>query len=152
MVRELTSRYQALFIVNDHADIALAVDADGVHLGQDDLPLAVARRIMGDRIIGISTHALSEAVAAARGGADYIGFGPIFPTATKDAGNPQGPGALRPIIAAVRIPVIAIGGIAPGNAASVAVAGCRHVAVSSGIVTGDVVGNVKALTASLGCS
>lgn len=88
-LRELTLRSGATLIVNDHADIALAVGADGVHLGQDDLPLKEARRIMGSRIVGISTHSLEEAVAAEAGGADYIGFGPVFQTVTKDAGPAQ---------------------------------------------------------------
>ncbi len=81
----------ALFILNDHADIAAAVGADGVHLGQDDLPIAVARRILGpEALIGISTHNLDQARAAQSAGADYIGFGPVYRTATKDAGAVQG--------------------------------------------------------------
>ncbi|MGE5751356.1 MAG: thiamine phosphate synthase, partial [Nitrospirota bacterium] len=75
----------ALFIVNDHADIALAVDADGVHLGQDDLPIEHARNLLGSgKLIGISTHSPDQAKAAKAGGADYIGFGPVFRTSTKD--------------------------------------------------------------------
>src|SRR5512141_1778009 len=83
-LRELTLRIGAMLIINDHADIALAVDADGVHLGQDDLPLEDARKIMGKKIVGISTHTLEEAKQADEAGADYIGFGPIFHTTTKD--------------------------------------------------------------------
>ncbi|MEJ2684260.1 MAG: thiamine phosphate synthase [Candidatus Sulfobium sp.] len=89
-LREMTLSAGAVLIINDHADIALAVNADGVHLGQDDLPLKEARKIMGDRIIGISTHDLEQAEEAQSGGADYIGFGPVFETLTKDAGNPKG--------------------------------------------------------------
>ncbi|MCC6347209.1 MAG: thiamine phosphate synthase [Nitrospirales bacterium] len=144
-LRELTRCFGACFIVNDEADLALAVDADGVHLGQDDLPLAEARKIMGDRIIGISTHSLREAVGAERGGADYIGFGSIFSTTTKEVGAPQGIEALREIRAAVEIPVIAIGGINAGNADSVFAAGCDGVAVSSGLFCGDLEENAKRL-------
>ncbi len=81
MLARIARNAQARFIVNDHADIAAAVDADGVHLGQDDLPVEFARRLLGkDKLIGISTHSLEQAVAAEAAGADYIGFGPIFPT------------------------------------------------------------------------
>ncbi|MBZ0155468.1 MAG: thiamine phosphate synthase [Alphaproteobacteria bacterium] len=142
-LRELTRRFGACFIVNDYADLALAVDADGVHLGQDDLPLAEARKIMGHRIIGISAHSLREAEEAERGGADYIGFGSIFPTTTKEVGAPRGVEVLKEIKAAVRIPVIAIGGIKADNAASVFAAGCDGVAVSSGLFCGDVRENAK---------
>jgi len=102
----------ALFILNDHADIAAAVGADGVHLGQDDLPIAAARSILGpEALIGISTHSLEQAKTAQAAGADYIGFGPIYQTRTKDAGAAQGLVNLSAVIAAVSIPVIAIGGI-----------------------------------------
>jgi thiamine-phosphate pyrophosphorylase len=141
-LRELTGRFGALFIVNDFADIALAVKADGVHIGQDDLPLREARKIMGGKIIGVSTHNLEEALAAEKAGADYIGFGPIFPTDTKDAGAPKGPGSLVEIKHSVAISVIAIGGINPFNVAKVFSAGCDGVAVSSGIFRGDITANV----------
>jgi thiamine-phosphate pyrophosphorylase len=144
-LRKITGQYNACFIVNDHADIALAVDADGVHLGQDDLPLAEARKIMGDRIIGISTHALHEALSAEEGGADYIGFGPVFHTATKDAGAPKGVEVLKHIRGSVKIPVIAIGGIKADNIQSVLGAGCDGVAVSSGLLQGDIKENAKRL-------
>ncbi len=137
-LRETTRRYDACFIVNDYADIALAVDADGVHLGQDDLPLADAKRIMGDKIIGISTHNLQEAVEAEKGGADYIGFGSIFPTDTKEDVIIQGLEALKAIKNSVKIPVIAIGGINAGNVKSVFETGCYGVAVSSGLLKGNI--------------
>ncbi|MCL4491984.1 MAG: thiamine phosphate synthase [Nitrospirae bacterium] len=142
-LREITRKYNACFIVNDHADIALAVDADGVHLGQDDLPLAEARKIMGDRIVGISTHALQEALSAETGGADYIGFGPVFHTATKDAGEPKGVDILKHIRASVKIPVIAIGGIKADTIQSVLGAGGSGVAVSSGLLQGDMKENAQ---------
>lgn len=142
-LREITKRHDALLIINDHADIALAVDADGVHLGQDDLPLREARKIMGGRIIGISTHNIPEATEAEKGGADYIGFGPIFHTTTKDAGEPRGVDVLEQITKSVEIPVLAIGGINPGNAGPVFGTGCAGVAVSSGVLEGDIRENAK---------
>ena len=94
-LRKLTRLFNATLIINDHADIALAVEADGVHLGQDDLPLKEARKIMGNKIVGISTHDLAQAKEAEFGGADYIGFGPVFHTTTKDAGAPKGVDNIR---------------------------------------------------------
>jgi len=143
-IRDLTKEYQAIFIVNDYADIALGVDADGVHLGQDDLPLKEARKIMGkSRIIGISTHSIEQAVAAEADGADYIGFGPVFQTTTKDTGSPKGVGILREIKRHVHIPVVAIGGIDPGNLVQVLDTGVDAVAVSSALLRGDIGANGK---------
>ncbi|HXX56382.1 MAG TPA: thiamine phosphate synthase [Thermodesulfovibrionales bacterium] len=149
-LRRITADYRATFIVNDHADIALAVDADGVHLGQDDLPLKEARKVMGERIIGISTHSLKEAQAAAAGGADYIGFGPLFPTKTKDAGTPRGIEKLMQVRGEVSLPVVAIGGIATENLRSVLDAGADAVAVASAILIGDIAVNVAAFLRVLG--
>ncbi len=142
-LRELTREYGAVLSVNDHADIAVAVDADGVHLGQDDLPLREAREVMGERIIGISTHSLSEAVDAARGGADYIGFGPVFRTTTKNAGEPKGLDALVEIKRHVTIPVVAIGGISIDNLRAVLDSGADAVAVASAVLRGNISENVK---------
>ena len=142
-LRELTRSFDAVFIVNDHADIALAVDADGVHLGQDDLPLEEARRIMGNRIIGISTHSLEQAREAEAGGADYIGFGPIFQTATKDAGIPQGVDILKIIKQNVRIPIVAIGGIGIDSVTDVMNAGADCIAVATAICKGDITENAR---------
>ncbi len=137
-LRMLTQEYGAVLTVNDHADIALAVDADGVHLGQDDLPLAAARKIMGGKCIGISTHDMDQALDAAQNGADYIGFGPVFRTSTKDAGEPRGPELLGDVVSSVGIPVVAIGGINLGNLREVLRRGVAAVAVASGIlVSGD---------------
>jgi len=141
-IRKLTCKYGALFIVNDFADIALAVEADGLHVGQDDMPLAEARKLMVNRIVGVSTHNLSEANEAERGGADYIGFGPIFQTLTKETGSPQGPESLEKIADSVSIPVIAIGGITVDNSNSVLSAGSYGIAVSSGIFRGQITANV----------
>lgn len=138
-------RAGALFIVNDHTDIAMAVDADGVHLGQDDLPLAQARKLLGaERIIGLSTHSVDQARAAQTAGADYIGFGPVFPTATKDAGPLQGVTALRQVSETVTVPIIAIGGITDDTLQEVIRAGADGAAVISAIL------NASDITAAAG--
>jgi len=126
----------ALFIVNDHTDIAIAVDADGVHLGQDDLPIDCAQKLLPKgKIIGISTHNIVQAQAAETAGADYIGFGPLFKTATKDAGAVQGIERLLAIRKTVSLPVIAIGGINHGNIPEVMQAGADGVAVISAVMS-----------------
>jgi thiamine-phosphate pyrophosphorylase len=142
-LRTITRDFNAVLIVNDHADIAYAVDADGVHLGQDDLPLHEARKIMKQKIIGISTHSMEQAREAEKGGADYIGFGPVFPTATKDAGAPKGLDMLREIRREITIPVVAIGGITSGNVRSVLEAGADAVAVASALLKGNIGDNAK---------
>lgn len=116
-VRERIARAGCLFIVNDRLDIALAADADGVHLGQEDLPLEAARPLMGDKLIGVSTHSLSQAEQAEQGGADYIGFGPVFDTRTKQTGySYRGLSMLESVRSQVRIPIVAIGGLTADNA------------------------------------
>lgn len=141
-LRELTRDFGACLIINDHADIAASVDAEGVHLGQQDLPVKEARKIIGhDRIIGVSTHSLSEALRAEAEGADYIGFGPVMPTGTKDAGAPKGTGMLDKIRSRVNIPVVAIGGINLENLDPVLSSGAHAVAVASGILKGDIHSN-----------
>ncbi len=137
-LRRITEEYRAILIINDHADIALSVDAQGVHLGQEDLPLKEARKIMGPRIIGISTHNKAEALEAQKGGADYIGFGPIYPTTTKeDAHVPKGISGLSEIRQVINIPVVAIGGIRPENLEDIFQAGASAVAVASAILDSD---------------
>ncbi len=141
-IAELSVRNRVTFIINDHIDIALAVNSDGVHLGQDDMPLEEARRLMGKgKIIGISTHTLPQAIKAREGGADYIGFGPMFPTATKNAGNPKGVERLRKIRQHLDIPIVAIGGITWENVHEVMKAGADAVAAVSGILRGDIMEN-----------
>jgi thiamine-phosphate pyrophosphorylase len=135
----------SLFIVNDHADIAAAVGAAGVHLGQDDLPVGEARKVVGPgRIIGISTHSREQAIAAEQGGADYIGFGPVFSTATKDAGRVQGVETVRTIRGSVSIPIVAIGGITPLNMREVLAAGADAVAVISSVLSAPDMGQTAA--------
>ncbi len=137
-IRKLTEEYDALFIVNDRLDIALASHADGVHVGQDDLPAKAVREVAGDIIMGVSARNVEEAVEAERNGADYIGAGPVFTTSTKeDAGEDIQAKGLSKILRAVRIPVIAIGGINHSNAASVLETGCAGIAVISAIASSD---------------
>ncbi|NBD26839.1 thiamine phosphate synthase [Paenibacillus glycinis] len=134
-LRELTARYGVPLIVNDHIDVALAAGADGAHIGQDDLPLAEARRILGpDAIIGISTHNLAQALAAERGGADYIGVGPVYPTGTKPGRAAVTTAYVREAAANVSIPWVAIGGITLANAGEVLAAGATRICAVSAIV------------------
>lgn len=148
-LRRLTLEYGAALIINDHPDIALAVDADGVHLGQDDFPLAGAREIMGKKIIGISTHDFGEAAGAYRGGADYIGFGPVFETSTKDVGPAKGLDMLKEIKRSAGIPVMAIGGITAETASGVIRAGADAIAVSGAVLNGDLLENARMLVGAI---
>ncbi len=131
-----------LFLINDRIDIALAVDADGVHLGQSDMPYRAARKMLGpEKIIGITVHNLAEAMEAQRSGADYLGVSPIFQTATKsDAGKPSGIALIEEIRAQVDIPLIAIGGIDLGNAPEVIKSGADGLCAISAVVSKESVG------------
>jgi thiamine-phosphate pyrophosphorylase len=124
-------------IINDRIDIALAVNADGVHLGQDDMPYHEARRLLGkDKLIGVTVHSVREAFDAEHIGADYLGVSPIFSTATKsDAGKPCGVETLRAIREACKIPLVAIGGIDLSNTGAVIEAGADMVCAISAVVT-----------------
>lgn len=138
LLRELTKRMDVPLIINDRVDVALAVDADGVHLGQDDLPLNVARHMLGqDKKIGASTHSLEQAQRAAREKPDYLSVGPIFPTTTKDAGQPVGVSLIRKIKESIDVPIVAIGGIRLDNVHEVVQAGTDAVAVISAVVNAD---------------
>ncbi len=136
--RERTTRAGCLFIVNDRVDIALAARADGVHLGQDDLPLEAARPLVGEMLIGISTHSLEHAEAAERGGADYIGFGPMFPTRTKETGyGSRGLTMLESVRHRVSLPIVAIGGITADNVARTWHSGADAAAMISYLTQSD---------------
>ena len=133
---ELCRRFGATFIVNDRVDVALAVEADGVHVGTDDMPVALARRLMGPgRIVGASVESPEEARQAEREGADYLGVGPIFATSTKpDAGEPRGPQLLQAVRQVTRLPLVAISGITAANAPLAIQAGADGVAVISAVM------------------
>jgi thiamine-phosphate pyrophosphorylase len=140
-IAEMCRKHDAILIVNDRVDIAILAGAQGVHLGQEDLPLEAARRIAGpDRIIGISTHNLEDARAAENGGADYIGFGPMYAGGLRN--NPAGMGLdrLREIRAAVKIPIVAIGGITAARIPETLAAGADAVAIITDVVTAPNIG------------
>lgn len=122
-------------LINDRLDVALAAGADGVHLGENSLPPAVARRLLGpEKIMGVSVHSVTAAREAEKAGADYLLFGHIFPTASKEGIPPRGVGSLREVVASVGIPIIALGGINAANARQCLAAGARGVAVMSAIM------------------
>lgn len=127
---------RALFLVNDRVDVALAIDADGVHVGQEDMACEVARRLLGPaKVIGVTVHGADEACQAVRDGADYVGVSPVFGTRTKaDAGPPGGLALVRAVRAAVSVPVVAIGGITLANAQQVIDAGADAVCAISAVV------------------
>jgi len=138
-VLAICRRHQAPLIINDRVDVALAVGADGVHVGGDDMPVAEARRLLGpDAIIGASADSVEAAAAAVRDGADYLGVGPMFATETKpDAGVPVGPQRITEIKGSVKIAVFGIGGITAANAAEVIAAGADGVAVIAAIAEAE---------------
>lgn len=136
IIRELTHRAGAFFIVNDHVDIALLTDADGVHVGQDDLPVARVRELVGEnRVIGLSTHSPEQAAAAVRDGADYIGVGPLYATQTKeDVCEPVGLAYLEHVARNHTIPFVAIGGIKRHNIGDVVRHGAKCCCLVSELV------------------
>ncbi len=138
MARRLCDQLGAALVVNDRVDVAITVGADAVHLGQTDLPLAEARVLVGDRLaIGVSTHDVDQVRAACRGGADYLGFGPIFATRTKANPDPvQGVDGLRAAVhAAGTTPVVAIGGITARDVAAIYAAGASAVCAISAVTS-----------------
>jgi thiamine-phosphate pyrophosphorylase len=142
-----------LFVVNDRPDVALVLGADGVHLGQDDLPPAAARRLLGDEaVIGWSTHSLEQLARAGEEPVDYVAFGPVFPTATKrDADPVVGLDLLRAARALTARPLVAIGGITSQNARAIASAGADGLAVISALLAApDLAAAVRAFLAALG--
>ncbi|WP_048147851.1 thiamine phosphate synthase [Palaeococcus ferrophilus] len=133
-MRRLARGYGALFFVDDRIDLALALDADGVQLGPEDIPIDVAREIAPNLLIGASVYSLEEAIEAERKGADYLGVGAIFPTPTKPEARVLGLGGLREIVKSVKIPVVAIGGITVGNVKQVMETGADGIAVISAVM------------------
>lgn len=142
LLRAMTRKYEAAFIVNDDIDLALLVDADGVHVGQEDLPVTAVRRLVGpDVAIGLSTHSPDQARGAVAAGADYIGVGPIFATKTKeDVCAPVGLNYLDFVVHNIDLPCVAIGGIKEHNLAEVATYGARCVALVTEIVGAEDMG------------
>lgn len=145
--REITSEAGVLLVINDYVDIALAVDADGVHLGQDDLPVEAARKIAPDLLMGVSTHTLDEALAAQARGADYVNIGPIFPTGTKGGMNRfLGPEAVIGIGSCLEIPFTVMGGIKQANIHEVLARGAKRIAVVTALTQApDIAAAVRAL-------
>jgi len=131
--RQRTAAAGALLIIDDRLDIALASGADGVHLGQEDLPVSAARSIAPELMIGASTHSLEQALAAEAAGASYVNIGPVFATQTKPTATPLGPEALGRITPHLRIPWTTMGGINLGNIGQVVARGARHPAVMSAV-------------------
>ena len=138
-IRNLCQKYQALFIINDRVDIAMASEADGVHLGQHDMPANTARKLLGkERIIGVSASSLDQALQAEKDGANYIGFGHIYPTFSKEKGFPPlGTEKLQKAAAFISLPIIAIGGVSLENAATLIFCGAAGVAVISAVSRTD---------------
>jgi thiamine-phosphate pyrophosphorylase len=154
-IRELTRSAGVTFVVNDHVDLAVAVEADGVHVGQDDLPPERVRKLVGDKmIIGLSTHSPAQArdVEGMSGTIDYIGVGPVFATKTKrDVCEPVGLDYLRYVAENINLPFVAIGGIKEHNIASVREGGARIISLVTEIVGApDLVAKVYAIRKSLG--
>jgi thiamine-phosphate pyrophosphorylase len=138
-MRQLTQAYGARLLINDRVDVALAVNADGVHLTTTSLPASIARRVLGPgRLIGVSTHTCAEAQAAVGEGADFLVFGPVFFTPSKALyGQPVGLEALRAVRAVVKAPILAIGGIKPTNLDQVLAVGADGIAVISAIISAE---------------
>ncbi|MBQ6349638.1 MAG: thiamine phosphate synthase [Methanobrevibacter sp.] len=137
-VKEITSKYDVPLIVNDRVDIALAIDADGVHVGQSDMPCDVTRKLIGqNKILGVSAATIKEAEKAESDGADYIGTGAVFPTATKDDADSVTKDELIEIVKSIDIPVVAIGGINLDNACELNGTGIAGLSVVSAIMSSD---------------
>ncbi len=137
-VKEITTKYNVPLIVNDRVDIALAIDADGVHVGQSDMPCDVTRRLIGDdKILGVSATTVDEAKKAQEDGADYIGTGAVFPSTTKKDAEKVSKEELKEIVDSIDIPVVAIGGITLENAHELAGTGIKGLSVVSAIMSSE---------------
>ncbi|GMA97835.1 thiamine phosphate synthase [Pelosinus sp. IPA-1] len=155
IIRRLTKETGVFFIVNDDIDLAMMVQADGVHIGQDDFPLAAVRELVGDMRIGISTHSPQQAQEAVASGADYIGVGPIFKTSTKkNVCQPVGLEYLDYVVKNIPIPFVAIGGITESNVAEVVKTGAKCIAMVTEITKahdmGDKIRKVRTIIKSMG--
>ena len=137
-VKEITTKYNVPLIINDRVDVALAIDADGVHVGQSDMPCDVTRRLIGEnKILGVSAATIEEAKKAQKDGADYIGTGAVFPTQTKDDAPSVTKQELKEIVDSIDIPVVAIGGINLENAHELTDTGISGLSVVSAIMSSD---------------
>lgn len=137
-VKKITSKHNIPLIINDRLDIALAIDAEGLHIGQDDMPLQIARKILGpNKIIGVSASTLEEALKAKKDGADYLGVGAVFPTSSKDDADNVSIETLKLIKEKVKIPIVAIGGVNLKNTPQVMKTGIDGIAVISAILKSD---------------
>ena len=147
-VHELTARYQAPLIINDRVDVALAIEAEGAHVGQTDLPAGMARKLLpAPALLGVSTSSADMARRAQQQQADYIGFGPVYPTTTKEtAASPRGIERMHDTLEKINIPLVALGGISDRNISEVVAAGADHVAVCSAIVSAE---NIERAAAAL---
>ena len=148
-ISQLCHRRDAIFIVNDRIDITMLSDADGVHLGQNDLPLSEGRNLLGpDKIIGISTSSVEMAQAAEIGGADYIGFGPMYPGGLKNIKQGRGLEGLAQVHGAVKLPIVAIGGITEATVPEVLAAGADAAAIITDVVkAADIPAKIKSILA-----
>jgi len=138
-LRSLTHRYSAKLFINDRIDLALACAADGIHLGEHSVPISVARQLLGsNRLIGVSTHTLSDVSLATRQGADFLTFGPVFHTPSKEAyGPPQGLDQLQHACRQTRLPILALGGIKTEHVSTVLSHGASGIALISGIISNN---------------
>ena len=137
-VKEITTKYNVPLIINDRVDVALAIDADGVHVGQSDMPCDVTRKLIGeDKILGVSAATIDEARKAEEDGADYIGTGAVFPTATKDDAPSITKQDLKDVVDSISIPVVAIGGITLENASQLKDTGIAGLSVVSAIMSAE---------------
>jgi thiamine-phosphate diphosphorylase len=153
VISQVCHRRDAIFIVNDRVDITMLSDADGVHLGQNDLPLAQGRELLGpDKIIGVSTSNVDLARAAEAGGADYIGFGPMYPGGLKNIQQGRGIEGLAQVRGVVKLPIVAIGGITEATVPEVLAAGADAAAIITDVVkAADLAAKIKSILAIKTC-
>ncbi|MCX7680047.1 MAG: thiamine phosphate synthase, partial [Spirochaetes bacterium] len=151
-IRPICERHNVIFIINDRPDIASCVDADGVHLGQEDMEVSDARKVLGiGKIVGVSTHSLEQAKSAANAHADYIAIGPVFDTSSKYGTAMKGIGieVVKQVLAISKVPVVAIGGINAMNIKMIKEIGINSVAIMSALYAGDLVRNCQQLATIL---